>query len=131
MNSLRHTPFDLTESERRFPAPPVTASELREALIAGREQVIGHIIRAYVRDRVPAAFNERPMLWEAVRHWFASRLSQNQDVEVLPSEIGIVGSANLGFSAAFHKYGKNYEPGADLDLFVVNESLFQWVQLDV
>jgi hypothetical protein len=122
--------FNLTELERNLPPPPLDADGLRNALGAIREDRIGHFIQAYVRDRVPAAFNSCPLLWESARRLICDRVERKLGVRMAPIEVGLTGSANLGFSPVIDKWGKPYGAGSDLDLFLVNDRLFELVQLD-
>ena len=77
------------------------------------------MVRTWVQDRSPAAFSTSPYLWEAVREWIAKRYSLS------PRQIGLSGSAQIGFSThpwkAFAPFNKN---GSDLDLYIVSDSLF-------
>lgn len=77
------------------------------------------MVRTWVQDRSPAAFSTLPYLWEAVREWTAKRHSLS------PRQIGLAGSAQIGFSThprkAFAPFNKN---GSDLDLYIVSDSLF-------
>jgi hypothetical protein len=131
MNLPRHTRFDLSEVERSFGVPPLDAEGFRRLLKNAREDRVSYAVRAYVRDRVPSAFDTSPMLWEAIRAWIAKRLSTAPSVQIFPFEVGITGSASTGFSTAPLKYGKPFSNTSDLDLFVVNLSLFQAVDTDV
>jgi hypothetical protein len=77
------------------------------------------MVRSYIQDRSPAAFSSAPYLWEAVREWIAKRHL------ISPRQIGLAGSAQIGFSTnpkkAFAPFNKN---GSDLDLYIVSEHLF-------
>lgn len=130
MSSVRTSRFDLTDAERSFPAPPLDPEGFKTALLKIRPDLIGYFVRAYVRDRVPSAFSDRAMLWEAIRQWMARRISSSSGIQISPFEIGLTGSANLGFSPVPRKYGTPYGKHSDLDLFIANEQLFELVQLD-
>lgn len=77
------------------------------------------MVRTWVQDRGPAAFSDSPYLWEAIREWIARRHN------ISPRQIGLAGSAQIGFSTHPQKalaYFNNN--GSDLDLYIVSGTLF-------
>lgn len=122
--------FDLTEFERAFSLGASGPDELRSALAEVRPQRLDLLIRAYTRNRIPAAFSEKPMVWEATRTWLARKVSARR-AELHAYEIGVTGSGNLGFSAVARKFGRPFGAHSDLDLLIVNEQLFERVQLEI
>lgn len=71
------------------------------------------------------------MLWEASRVWLATRIAEARNIELAPFEVGLNGSSNLGFSPAPNKFGRPVSDSSDLDFFIVNLELFEFVQLDI
>lgn len=122
----RHTEFSVSPVGARIGPPPLDTVSFRTKLLALGEDELPGFLRSYVRDRVPAAFLGRPMLWEAIRQWIAVRL------HVDPLEIGLAGSAQVGFSCAPKKFGQDFSPdGSDLDLFVVSEAFYTQVATEI
>lgn len=115
--SIRRKPFIYFNTSKGVTDPQVTHSELQAELPNLDKADLVMFVRAYVQERTPAAFASDPMLWEAVREWFAMQLN------VHPREIGLSGSAQSGFSLKKSKRGAPFDPcSSDLDLFVVSES---------
>lgn len=77
------------------------------------------MVRTWVQERSPAAFSDVPYLWEAIRDWLANRH------KLSPRQIGLAGSAQIGFSTnpkkAYAPFNKN---GSDLDFYIVSDNLF-------
>jgi len=117
--SIRQQPFEYYKACKGVTDPQVTHNELQTELRSLDRTALIMFVRAYVQERTPAAFASEPMLWEAVREWFAGRL------QVHPREIGLSGSAQSGFSLKVAKRGVPFDPNSsDLDLFVVSENYF-------
>lgn len=114
---IRQQPFTYYRTDKGVTDPQVTHDELRIELQNLNKNDLVMYVRAYVQERTPAAFSSQPMLWEAIREWFAKRLF------VHPREIGLSGSAQTGFSLKKSKKGAPFDPNSsDLDLFVVSEN---------
>jgi len=78
------------------------------------------VLRAFITEGVPSAFEELPTLYEGIREFLATRLS------VTPKDVTLVGSARLGYSLAPPpSYGTPFSANSDLDFAVVSASLFQ------
>lgn len=78
------------------------------------------MVRTWVQERSPAAFSTSPYLWEAVREWVARRHSLS------PRQIGLAGSAQIGFSTnPLKAYAPFNKAGSDLDLYIVSDALFE------
>lgn len=81
------------------------------------------MMRTWVQDRSPVAFSSEPYLWEAVREWIAKKYNLS------PRQIGLAGSAQIGFSThprkAFARFQKD---GSDLDIYIVSEALFKTLE---
>lgn len=114
--SIRQQQFTYYKASKGVTDPQLTHGELQTELPKLDKTNLVMFIRAYVQERTPAAFASQPMLWEAVREWFAKRL------DVHPREIGLSGSAQSGFSLKAAKRGVPFDPNSsDLDLFLVSE----------
>ena len=73
-------------------------------------------------EGIPYCCKNIPLLYEVAREYLAYHL------DVDSNEIGMIGSARLGFSLAPDKPLANFQPGiSDVDLFVVSEKL--WLSL--
>lgn len=117
--SIRQQPFVYYKTSKGVTDPQVSHDDLRAELLSIGQDGLVMFIRAYVQERTPAAFAADPMLWEAVREWFAKRLGAH------PREVGLSGSAQSGFSLKADKRGAPFDPNSsDLDFFVVSESYF-------
>ena len=115
----RHTKFSLSDAASVVAAPPLDSKAFRDAIVILPANEVTGFLRGYVYNRVPAAFAKQTMLWEALRDWVSLRL------KVSPFEVGLTGSAQVGFSCVPDRYGQPFRLSkSDLDLFVVNESLF-------
>ena len=78
------------------------------------------VLRAFITEGVPSAFEELPTLYEGVREFIALRLSIN------PKDVTLVGSARLGYSLAPPpSYGTPFGTNSDLDFATASEALFQ------
>lgn len=123
--TLRQTPFEFTNEVKPVSDPQVTHHELLTELSKVRRHEIVSFVRCFVQERTPAAFSNTPLLWEAIREWIASRL------HVHAREIGLSGSAQIGFAIAGDKRGRSFDPkGSDLDLFIVNEALYKKLEAE-
>jgi hypothetical protein len=118
----RLTPFSFTTSCAPTPPGLPPRSFVEELKRVPRAEQLG-VVRTWMQDRHPAAFASCPYLWESARDWLARRSS------VSPHEIGLAGSAQLGFSTnpkkAFAPFDKD---SSDLDIFVVSPALFVRVE---
>jgi hypothetical protein len=103
-----------------FPSPSLDPKEFIEELKRIPKEERMAMVRTWVQDRSPAAFAAVPYLWEAVREWIARRHTLS------PRQIGLAGSAQIGFSTSPSKnlsgFNKN---GSDLDIYIVSEQLFE------
>ena len=123
---IRKLPFSFHATGKGVSDPQVTHDELVAELADVNKRDLVMFVRAYVQERTPAAFASNPMLWEAVREWFAARLSAH------PRQIGLSGSAQTGFSLKPSKRGIPFDPtSSDLDFFVVNEDYFSVVESEI
>jgi hypothetical protein len=122
----RHTPFYISQAGADLPAIALNSEEFRRKLLALSEEELPGFLRAQVRFRVPAAFVEQTMLWETVRKWLSERLG------VDAHEIGLVGSAQVGFSSRPIDFGRPFSATkSDLDFFIVNGHLYESLVVEV
>jgi hypothetical protein len=73
----------------------------------------------------PHAFEARPAEYDK----FKAQLSHS--LNVAATHIIVVGSGRFGFSLAPHKFGRPFNDRSDLDVIIVDESLFDlaWLEL--
>ena len=77
-------------------------------------------VRLWLSEGIPYAFQSCPILYQVSREWIANR------VGVSPNEIGIVGSAKLGYSLRpTPDFRKLFHPKSDLDYVIVSGALFE------
>lgn len=101
--------------EQRYPSPDEFAQACK--LLSSHSRI--GVIRLFIAEGVPRAFERLPTLFESVRDFIAQRLS------VEPRNITIVGSARIGYSLAPPPhYGTLFNPNSDLDFTLVCTSLF-------
>jgi hypothetical protein len=73
----------------------------------------------WLAEGVPFAFLDYPGAFQAAREVLA------HDLKVSFRDVSLVGSARIGYSLNPEKFGNAFQPGvSDIDLFVVNEKLF-------
>ena len=119
---LRHTRFELNPHATLPAAPHLTPAELTDGIRRLSQSDLVSFVRAYVQERTPAAFSGKPLLWESARVWLSDRCG------VHPREIGLSGSAQLGYSIVKAKNWTPFNPRqSDLDLFVVSPSQYEVV----
>lgn len=120
---LRSTAFEYPGNVKPVTDPQVTYSELMSVVQSLPTADMVRFVRSYVQERTPAAFAAKPLLWEAVREFVAKRSG------VHAREVGLSGSAQLGFGLAAGKGGTPFNPqGSDLDFFLVNATLFSAIE---
>lgn len=81
-------------------------------------QDLDSVVRQHVLEGVPYVFRDRPEAYEALRRDLSQTLSTT------PTNITVVGSAKVGFSLHPEKDFRPFSPSSDIDVAVVNESLF-------
>jgi hypothetical protein len=113
-------PFDVSTDadvllSNRYPRPLEFAEACKLLPAGGKLKVL----RAFVSEGVPAAFERYPTLYETVREYVSSCL--NIDAK----NTTVVGSARPGYSLAPPpSYGAPFNPDSDLDLAGISEGLF-------
>ena len=87
----RQIPFKYSSCD--IPIPPgISAVAFVEELNRVPQSERMAVVRTWMQDRSPAAFSMLPYLWEAARDWLSKRFG------ISPRQIGLAGSAQLGFS---------------------------------
>lgn len=102
----------------RLAAGLLTSEQFRNAVLTLNAEEFPRFLRAYVEEGTPAVFYQAPILWESVRDWLSNRL------KVMAKSIAIIGSAKTGFSYIPKKFGQPFSSNSDLDLSVVDGTLF-------
>jgi hypothetical protein len=112
-------PFSISEGAKALVGTYLPAETLKAVLHSLRyEEKLG-VLRLWVSEGIPFAFQNAPLLYESIRHWLGARIS------VHPKLITMIGSARLGYSLApLPAFGKPLSPASDLDLSIVAETVF-------
>lgn len=117
-------PISISESAKQlvgqFPAETTFAEAVYGMVLREKKQVI----RLWLSEGIPFAFQHSPMLYEAIRNWLADRLG------IHPKTLTMVGSARIGFSLGVSQYGRPFGPESDLDFAAISDSLFTAIASD-
>lgn len=82
-------------------------------------------VRIYIFEGIPHFLIDRPFVYDKIRLHIAENL------DVLPRNIGLTGSAKIGFSLAPYKWLRDFSPeNSDLDFFIVDELMFNKICSD-
>jgi len=76
------------------------------------------LAKVFLLEGTPYVFESSPMKYVIFREQVAERFS------VGSQDVGIVGSAKLGFSPSPIKFGKQFKEESDVDVVVISEELF-------
>lgn len=77
-------------------------------------------VSVWLCEGIPFAFQSHPAAFGAVCEWLSGRM------HISFRDIGLTGSARLGYSLNPRKFGAQYtEETSDIDLFVVNQRWFE------
>lgn len=79
------------------------------------------VVQKYVFEGVPYAFREQPHILETLHQHLCPTL------QVSERNVVVVGSAKIGFSLSPHNFPRQFSEESDIDVIVVNESLFDEV----
>lgn len=83
------------------------------------------LVRHFIVNNKPYAFNEKPMLYEQMTQYVADKLS------ITATEIKLIGSAKTGFSISPPpNYGKEFGNHSDLDFSIVSSKLFEELEIE-
>lgn len=105
---------DLTALRPAYPEP----ARLLAAVHAANETELEAICRLWLTEGIPAVFDTVPIHYEHLRHSVA------EELKISERSISMVGSARLGYSISPKKFGRSLNPASDLDLFIVDKTLF-------
>ncbi len=115
-------PFTIDPQLSHLPTPFPAPEDLRLALSQRVRRTTEMVVRLWLTEGVPFAFQSCPAIYEDVRGWLSSRL------KVHPKQITLVGSARIGYSLAPPpQFGKPFGGHSDLDLSVVSTELFEQI----
>jgi hypothetical protein len=119
------TPFLISSSAGNLRSTYPASGTVKAALKSlGRDEKLG-FLRLWVSEGIPFAFREIPLIYEMLRGWLGAQLS------IHPKVITVIGSARIGFSLCpDSKYGSPFGSHSDLDLAVVEKSLFLQLATD-
>lgn len=98
--------------------PFITINEFKDLL---KDTPETEIVTEYIFAGAPYAFRQNPLLMNVVVRHLTSRLP------ITAEDITIVGSAKLGFSLNPDAYFNQFSEESDIDIVVVNETLFDEV----
>lgn len=101
----------------------MTRDEFRDVFRSKRDD---ELLGLCLRDQdLPFVFEPRPQSWKDFREQIAAELG------VVSDDVAIVGSGRLGFSLKPGNNFKSYSERSDIDVVVVNHSLFDelWLAL--
>ena len=76
------------------------------------------VVESYLFDKKPFIFRNHPDRLHLMRHHLSAQL------KVKENNIVIVGSAQTGFSLAPDSFPRSFHAGSDIDVVVVDETLF-------
>ncbi len=76
------------------------------------------VVRDFIFEGTPFVFRDEPELLNTLQRELANAL------QVVPNNIVIVGSAKIGFSLSPDNFPRNFSDESDIDVVVVDESLF-------
>ncbi|MFN2413626.1 MAG: hypothetical protein ABR603_00640 [Pyrinomonadaceae bacterium] len=95
--------------------PFVTVNEFKDLL---KNIPVPQIVEEYIFAGAPYAFRRNPTLMNVIIRHLTSRLP------ITAENIAVVGSAKLGFSLNPDGYFNPFSDESDIDVVVVNETLF-------
>jgi len=116
--TIRQTPFQLPALADTLRDYYLSPAEFRRAICSFEGDDLAQFLRAYVMFGIPFAFQQRPLLWEAVRGWIGRRLDVRAD------HVHLLGSGRTGFSTSPDTFGRTFSETSDLDFSVIAPGLF-------
>ena len=119
MSSKQDRPFvppkALASLQGQYPSP----DEMKAAAQNGNQLEREQLVRLWIAEGIPYAFQACPALFETVRTWLAAQL------EIAPRAVTLIGSARLGYSMKpGNRWGRPFGSGSDLDLSIACPTLF-------
>ncbi len=94
---------------------------LDEFKIAVLTRPLDSVVREFLFEGDPFAFKDKPQTMEMLRDHLASQL------RVSKSNIVVIGSAKIGFSLSPHNFPRQFSDDSDIDVMVIDTSLFDTV----
>lgn len=103
---------------------PVSPDHLKLVLCEANDAEVAAVIRMFVSEVIPFAFRECPLAYEHIRHILGEILC------IDPKGVCLTGSSRLGFATPISPsvdkpWGRPLAANSDLDLFVVDSTLFR------
>ena len=99
-----------------------TAKEFQKILL---NQPLDRIVQDHLFEGVPYAFRDSPRGFATLRDHLGGKLNLPQ------KNISIVGSGKIGFSLNPDNFGRQFSENSDIDVLVVNESMFDSIWLNI
>lgn len=111
--------FSVSEASGRLVDQYPPANVIREAAGSLSPREWEGVVRLWLSEGIPFAFQSAPLVFEAMRGWLANR------VGVHPKNVTIVGSGRIGYSLAPPPdYGRRFSEESDLDIAIISDKLF-------
>ncbi|MDA2925672.1 hypothetical protein MYX78_00295 [Acidobacteria bacterium AH-259-G07] len=92
-----------------------TVEEFKEVLLA---RPLDSVVNDYIFTGTPFVFRGRPETMNELREHLLKSLSVSEQ------DVVVVGSAKIGFSLNPHNFSRQFTDQSDIDIVVVNETLF-------
>jgi hypothetical protein len=121
------TPFTLSAAACQLKAKYPDPDLIVQLFSTGSAYERSDFVRLWLSEGIPAAFADRPMLYEESRSWIAYRLGR---VAIVHSkQVSLVGSARFGYSLKPRPtFTRAFGDESDLDFIVVSQALFDKAQ---
>ena len=97
---------------------------LKKALLSGGQPERLGLANLWLTEGIPHAFLSSPAVYQQLRAEFSRKL----DVGI--KDVSVVGSSRVGYSLADYKFGRKFGDTSDLDLCVINSTLFERIKSD-
>ncbi len=117
-------PFELSDMARSLTGQYPSAATFRDAWRGMRSGEREGAIHLWLSEGIPFAFQDLPMLFEAIRNWLANELALHAKAFTL------IGSARIGYSMNPDHYGRAFGDQSDMDLVAVSADLFNGLSED-
>lgn len=118
-------PFEIHEKSSDFANKHYPDLETLRKITLVSKKEREEIVRLYFTEGIPYAFLKNPVLYEKIREWLSKH------IEINPKNITITGSARIGYTLNPNKeQGKIFSNSSDLDFIIVDEILFNKLEID-
>lgn len=111
-------PFKLSSSSQSLKGIYPTPQEIRDVFSNANESERYGIIRLWITEGIPYAFENEPLLYEEIREFIS------KGVNVHSKEVTLVGSGRIGYSLKKKVWGRIFTPSSDLDFTIISNDLF-------